>query len=362
MQLAKSDPLAPLSSSIAIILALTLFLCAPFQTLAQTSTSVKGHDPEYGRDLQLRLERFRTCKECPNYEIKVFADGASMFQGKDAVRLLGTWGNYLLASDIGGRDKLRFERYQAVMSHARSVVKTHTGKDMSREKRTAKETQRVVVEYFAEGKSHVLDFDLLTADKELRQLVLEIESLFHPSREAFELYAAYRPPFFSDPNALLYWSLLIRPEACVKLGSDAITVVLYRDGRIRAEGTSPLRPWPRTSADIPVVWLKKDSTEIEAIVSDVVSGMSQFSNMPRKGFKEEQYMAHFEQSWGERAFKWLYAKHGTQTLDLTTAYESPAVSKQLRGSMTELARFAQRQLPPPDPKLIEKCNNAMGDR
>jgi hypothetical protein len=76
------------------------------QVDAQAATTPEGHDPERSRDLVIRMERFRTCEECPHYEIKIFSDGSSMFIGEEAVRMLGTWGNYLTGPLLDARTRL----------------------------------------------------------------------------------------------------------------------------------------------------------------------------------------------------------------------------------------------------------------
>lgn len=360
MQLAKPAPLA------FAVLAMLLFLFAPFQALAQSRTSVKGHDPEHGRDLVLRMERFRTCDECPHYEIKIFADGASMFHGKDAVRSLGMWGDYLLRwSSDSALYQWRAKRFEALLGETRLIgAKMTKSTPVSR----TQPARRVVIEFLGKDAPFLLDFDYQTAELPLRNYVREIERFFWPDDKAIESLTSVSPPFFSDANAVLHWRFLIQPEACDKLYPDSIYIVVYRDGRIRIEGTSRLRPPPATLADVPVVWDTKQPGETATIVSRLLNGMAKYAHIPRQSFVDEAkiYGAHVTQGWSERLGKALYVRTPDNVvLDLSSGYDDlmrarTVLPQELRDMMFQLARYAQRQLPPPDEEMLKNCQESPG--
>ena len=233
---------------------------------------------------------------------------------------------------------------------------------------TRPDIRRVVIEYLGQDMPYTVNFDYQTADEGLRTLVLEIEQFFDPSQRQFEFYSALRPPFFSDPSAVLYWSFLINPESCAKIGPDAIKITLYVDGRIRVEGASPLRPPPRTPADIPVVWLKRQPAYVQDIVSGVLAEMSRFAAMSRISFAEEarHHGAFRTRSWSQRQSKWLSVKSaGNVALDLTAGFDAlmgarPTVSQELRRKMFNLVRYGQRNLPPPHEEMIQNCLKSPG--
>lgn len=354
-----------ISSRTTIILALMLILCASLQTFAQTRTSVKGHDPEYGRDLVLRMERFRTCDECPHYEIKIFADGSSMFHGKDAVRFLGKWGDYMLRTrpDSPGHQRRQDEAKQLSDTVVRIARKYATNGNylFHSAKQGTEKYERIVIERVGLSVPIILDFDLRTAPQDFRDLLQEFEKFNESSRVDYAWMSEWRRPFVSDDQALLYWQAIIGPELCSKMGDDLLTIILYKDGRMSVEGGGRLH-----KERIPIFWLKKEVADVHNLIEMLRHEMSKYAAIPRRAFTEEfKYVTpETSQTHQMRRHQNLYIKAtDNSVLDLASGYfdlwreRRPAA---LFTEMFDLARYAQQNLPPPDLESIENCQKFPG--
>ena len=344
-----------------------LFLLASFQTFAQTRTSVKGHDPEYGRELVLRMERFRTCDECPHYEIKIFADGSSMFHGKDAVRLLAKWGDYLTRTNVEW-SPYRANALQSLMDKVRHMSNKYARSgavDLTDRKKAAmKEFRRVVIEAVGSDAS-VIDFDYMVAADDLRALVVEIENHFAPNKIFRDVFTEPAPLFFGDPRAIFYWSFPILSEICENFTEPggAINIRMYSDGRVRMEYVNPLvsRDYPWTPPDAPVIQVNKDSAYVRNLITRLLAEWSAYADVPQTLFKDENWRgsAHrWQQAFVGRAFKLLYVKSATnQTVDLTVAWYYGArknTSQELKSELVALAFYALERFSPDD-VLVQQC-------
>lgn len=350
-------------------LLLLLFLCVPCQTLAQARTSVKGHDPEYGRDLVLRMERFRTCDECPHYEIKIFADGSSMFHGKDAVRLLGKWGSYLARTELDRNPASQYRSTALIplmdkVRHISNKYARNAAELLNEKKVPTREVRRVVIEAVGSD-TPLLDFDYAVAPDDLRTLVMEVENHFASNKVFLDVFTEPAPLFFSDATAVFYWSFPILSEICGNFTEPggAINIRMYSDGRVRMEYVNPLvsRDYPWTPPDTPVIQVSRDPAYVRNLITRLLAEWSGYANATQTLFKEEDWRggAHMQtQASMGRAFKLLYVKStANQAIDLTAAWYYRArksTSQELKSELVALAFYALERFSPDD-VLVQRC-------
>lgn len=215
--------------------------------LLVSTSSLRAQDISSDESYVLRLQRLGTCEGCPAFELRFFADGTSLFIGKDGVRFLGVR-HYGIRNRQARPNKiaaLHNSNLKNLLDQVlRDVVRASASNRASAARvedansDISKISNRTVIEMRQTDSSlrTLAFYDNLDVATGLSALAKKIEDLY-----PYPLDFQSMPTFYRDPHAIMLWTRLWLHGAgspCAANPED-IFAILYDDGKLLAYVHSP---------------------------------------------------------------------------------------------------------------------------